>query len=62
MTDEGYKQEILSRAAQTVDALSRLKTTWKGKNIAVSSKIRMMLSWSFQSFCTLVEHGPLQQS
>ena len=44
MTNEGSKQEILSRIVQTVGALSKLKTIWKDKNIALSSKIRMMLS------------------
>ena len=29
LTDEGSKQEILSRIAQTIDALSKLKTIWK---------------------------------
>ena len=44
MTDEGSKQEILSRIAQTVGASSKLKTIWKDKNIALSSKIRMVRS------------------
>ena len=34
----------MSRIAQTVGALSKLKTLWKDKNIALSSKIRMMRS------------------
>ena len=42
MKDEGSKQEILSRIAQTVGALSKLKTTSKGKNIALTSKIRLI--------------------
>ena len=44
MTDEGSKQEFLSRIAQTIGALSKLKTIWKDKNIALSSKIIMMRS------------------
>ena len=44
VTDEGSKQEILSRIAQTVGALTKLKTIWKDKNIALSSKIRLMRS------------------
>ena len=44
MTDEGSKQEILSRIAQTNGALTKLKTIWKDKNIALSSKIRLMRS------------------
>ena len=42
MTDEGSKQEIMSRIAQTIGALTKLKTIWKDKNI--SSKIRLMQS------------------
>ena len=44
MTDEGSKQEILSRIAQTIGALSKLKTIWEDKNIVLTSKIRMMRS------------------
>ena len=44
MTDEGSKQEILSRIAQTIGALAKLKTICKDKNIALSSKIRLMRS------------------
>ena len=42
--DEGSKQEILSRIAPTIGALTKLKTIWKDKNIALSSKIRLMRS------------------
>ena len=42
MTDEGPKQEIMSRTAQTIGALTKLKTIWKDENI--SSKIRLMRS------------------
>ena len=42
VTDEGSKQEIMSRIAQTIGALTKLKTIWKDKNI--SSKIRLMQS------------------
>ena len=40
VTDEGSKQEILSRIAQTIGALTKLKTMWKDKNIALSSQLR----------------------
>ena len=42
VTDEGSKQEIMSRIAQTIGALTKLKTIWKDKNI--SSQIRLMQS------------------
>ena len=44
VTDEGSKQEILSRIAKTIGALTKLKTIWKDKNIVLSSKIRLMRS------------------
>ena len=44
VTDEGSKQEILSRIGQTICALTKLKIIWKDKNIALSSKIRLMRS------------------
>ena len=44
MTDEGSKQEIMSRIAQKIRALTKLKAIWKDKNIALSSKIRLMRS------------------
>ena len=44
VSDEGSKQEIMSRIAQTIGALTKLKTIWKNKNIALSSKIRLMRS------------------
>ena len=44
LTDEGSKQEILSRIAQTIGVLTKLKTIWKDKNIAFSAKIRLMRS------------------
>ena len=42
MCDEGSRREVLSRAAQTVAALARLKTIWKDKNIIINHKIRLM--------------------
>ena len=44
MMDEGPKQEILSRIAQIIGALSKLKTIRKDKNIALSSKTRLISS------------------
>ena len=44
VTDEGSKQEIPSRIDQTIGALTKLKTIWKDKNIALSSKIRLIHS------------------
>ena len=47
MTDDGSKQQIMSRIARTVGALSKLKTRWKDKKIALSSKSSLIIL-SFQ--------------
>ena len=44
ISDEGSKPEILSRIAQTIAALTRLKPVWIDKSISLSSKIRLMRS------------------
>ena len=44
MADEGSELEILSRAAQTTAALTRLKPVWNNRSISLSSKIRLMSS------------------
>ena len=60
ITDEGSKPEILSRIAQTTAALTRLKPVWNDRSISLSCKIRLM--HSLLTSCTLVNHGPSQQS
>ncbi|GFO04606.1 endonuclease-reverse transcriptase [Plakobranchus ocellatus] len=44
ISDEGSKPEILSSIAQTTAALTKLKPIWNNKNIAISSKIRLLRS------------------
>ena len=44
ITDEGSKPEILSRIAQTVAALTKLKPVWNNRSISLSSKIPLMCS------------------
>ena len=44
ITDEGSKPQILSRIAQAMAALTRLKPVWNDRNISFSSKIRLMRS------------------
>ena len=44
ITDEGSKSEILSRIAQTIAALAKLKPVWNDTSISLSSKIRLMRS------------------
>ena len=40
--DDGSRREVLSRAAQTIAALARLKTIWKDKNIRIKHKISLL--------------------
>ena len=42
--DDGSKPKILSRIAQTIAALPRLKPVWNDRSISLISKIRLMLS------------------
>ena len=42
ISNEGSKPEILSRIAQTIAALSRLKIIWKDKNISLASNVKLM--------------------
>ena len=44
ISDEGSKPEVLSRIAQTTAAVTKLKAIWNDRNIAISSKIRLMRS------------------
>ena len=44
VTGEGSRPEILSRIAQATGALANLKVIWKDKNIALSTKIRLLRS------------------
>ena len=42
ISQEGSKPEVLARTAQTSAALAKLKPIWKDKNIALTSKIRLL--------------------
>ena len=44
VTDEGSRPKIFSRIAQATEALANLKVIWKDKNIALSTKIRLLRS------------------
>ena len=43
VNDEGSKPEIISRTAQTTEALTGLKPTWKDNKIALQSKVYFVL-------------------
>ena len=42
VSDNGSRQEVLSRSAQTIAALTRLKPIWKDKTISLHSKVRLL--------------------
>ena len=44
ITNEGFKPEILSKIAQTTEALTKLKPVWNDRSISLGSKIRLMSS------------------
>ena len=50
VSDEESKPEVLSRIAQTTAAVTKLKVIWNDKNIAISSKIRLMHSLAMSIF------------
>ncbi|XP_072016944.1 uncharacterized protein [Amphiura filiformis] len=42
ISDEGSKAEVLSRIAQTIGAMAKLKPLWNDKNISLGSNIKLM--------------------
>ena len=56
--DEGTGREVLSRAAQTMAALARLKTICKDKNIRIKHKIRLMRALVMTIFLYACETWP----
>ena len=50
ISNEGSKPEILSRIAQTTAALSKLKITWRDKNISLASKVKLMWTLILSTF------------
>ena len=59
ISNEGSKPEILSRIAQTTAALSRLKIIWRGKNISLASKVKLMLTLILSTFLYACESWTL---
>ncbi|GFO24411.1 endonuclease-reverse transcriptase [Plakobranchus ocellatus] len=59
ISDKGSKPEILSRIAQTLAALTKLKPIWNNKNIAISSKIRLLRSLVMSIFLYACESWTL---
>ena len=59
ISNEGSKPEILSRIAQTIAALSRLKIIWRDKNISPASKIKLMRTLMLSTFLYACENWTL---
>ncbi|KAK2190846.1 hypothetical protein NP493_66g02033 [Ridgeia piscesae] len=59
IADEGSKPEILARIAQAIKALAKLKNIWNDRNIAFSSKIRLMRSLVMSIFLYVCESWTL---
>ena len=55
VSDEGSKPEVLSRTAQTTAAVTKLKVIWNDRNIAISSKIRLVCSLVMSIFLYVCE-------
>ena len=50
LLDEGSKPEVLSRITQINAAVTKLKVIWNDKNIAISSKIRLIIFLAMSIF------------
>ena len=59
ISNEGSRPEILSRIAQTAAALSRLKITWRDKNISLNSKVKLMRTLILSTFLYACESWTL---
>ncbi|KAK2165675.1 hypothetical protein NP493_1357g00027 [Ridgeia piscesae] len=59
IADEGSKPEILARIAQATAAIAKLKTIWNDRNLALSSKIRLMRSLVMSIFLYACESWTL---
>ena len=51
VSDDGIKQEVLSRIAQATVALTKLKPIWRDNNISLGPKVKLMPPLSFPYFC-----------
>ena len=44
VSDDGPKPEILSRIEQATVALTKLKPMWRGNNVSLGSKVKLICS------------------
>ena len=59
VTDQGSKPEVIARIAQTIAALTKLRTIWNDRNITLKSKIRLMRSLVLSIFLYACESWTL---
>ena len=59
ISNEGSKPEILSRIAETIEALSRLKIMLRDKNISLASKVKLMRTLTLSTFLYACESWTL---
>ena len=59
VTDQGSKPEVIARIAQTIAALTQLRTIWNDRNITLKSKIRLMRSLVLSIFLYACESWTL---
>ena len=61
VSDDGSKQEILSRIVQATAALTKLKPIWRGNNISFGSKVKLMRSLVISIFLYASESWTLTE-
>ena len=59
ISNESSKPEVLSRIAQTTATLSRLKISWRNKNISLVSKVKLMRTLILSTFLYVCESWTL---
>ena len=59
VSDDGSKQEVLSRIAQATAALIQLKPIWRDNNISLGSKVKLMRSLVISIFLYACESWTL---
>ena len=59
ISNEGSKTEVLSRIAQTIASLSRLKIIWRDKNISLASNVKLMHTLILSTFLYACESWTL---
>ena len=59
VSDDGSNQEVLSRTAQAIAALTKLKPIWRDNNTSLGSKLKLMRSLVISIFLYACESWTL---